>query len=247
MRSRQPSAAAIDPGQQASYELEFRLDQKLDQFDEALLAASGIRLEALADDGVVTPGQSVTVSIFATVERDRRPRASAGDRCQASRAAPIAACEGPLTAGKAITCKATAKIPAEHALLDAVLDAAEGRRPLRLRARRALRRAVSSVALPRQVCVEVRDDRTTPSASRSSVRSSIRYSDVMAGEKRMDLKVVPAFNVRVSPDIAVIPAREAARRRDVRVTVTNNEKGAASGAVTCRYPAAGRSSLRARR
>ena len=47
----------------------FRLEQKLDQFDEALLAASGIRLEALADDGAVTPGQSVTVSVFATVER----------------------------------------------------------------------------------------------------------------------------------------------------------------------------------
>ena len=62
-----------------------------------------------------------------------------------------------------------------------------------------------------------------------------RYSDVMAGEKRMDLKVVPAFNVRVSPDIAVIPPGSGARR-DVRVTVTNNEQGAASGAVTLQAP-----------
>ena len=58
----------------------------------------------------------------------------------------------------------------------------------------------------------------------------------MAGEKRMDLKVVPPYNVRVSPDIAVIPVVSHAPR-DVRVTVSNNQKGPSSGAVSLQAPA----------
>jgi LmbE family N-acetylglucosaminyl deacetylase len=51
----------IDDG--AKYEIEFRLRQKEREFQQALILASGIRVEALADDGVVVPGQDVTVSL----------------------------------------------------------------------------------------------------------------------------------------------------------------------------------------
>jgi LmbE family N-acetylglucosaminyl deacetylase len=227
------SPAAIDPGQEGSYELGFRLNQKLDQFDEALLAASGIRVEALADDGVVTPGQSVTVSIFA---RSSAPDAPVLQQVTLSgfEGAPIAACEGPLSAGKAITCKTTAKIPAgthystpywtprkDAARYDFEPDVPFGApfRPSPFRVKYVLKYA------------------TMNDAERITIQRPVefRYSDVMAGEKRMDLKVAPAFNVRVSPDIAVIPQGSGARR-DVRVTVTNNEKGATSGAVTLQVP-----------
>src|SRR4029079_11447231 len=33
-----------------------------------------------------------------------------------------------------------------------------------------------------------------------------RYSDLFAGEKRMELQVVPAFDVRMTPSVAGIPA-----------------------------------------
>ena len=45
------------------YEIDFRLRQKEREFQQALIAASGIRVEALADDGVVVPGQEVNVSL----------------------------------------------------------------------------------------------------------------------------------------------------------------------------------------
>ena len=44
-------------------EIDFRLRQKEREFQQALIAASGIRVEALADDGVVVPGQEVNVSL----------------------------------------------------------------------------------------------------------------------------------------------------------------------------------------
>jgi LmbE family N-acetylglucosaminyl deacetylase len=48
----------------ARFEIEFRLRQKEREFQQALIAASGVRVEALADDGIVVPGQDVTVSII---------------------------------------------------------------------------------------------------------------------------------------------------------------------------------------
>jgi LmbE family N-acetylglucosaminyl deacetylase len=54
-------AMPIDDG--GKYEIEFRLRQKEREFQMALIAASGIRVEALSDDGVVVPGQAVTVSL----------------------------------------------------------------------------------------------------------------------------------------------------------------------------------------
>ena len=81
-----------------------------------------------------------------------------------------------------------------------------------------------------------------------------RYEgNIFSGEKRSDLLVVPAFSVRVSPDIAIIPTRSigapspvsaAARSslradasgRELRVSVVNGAQGAAETAVTLQLP-----------
>ncbi len=47
----------------ARFEIEFRLRQKEREFQQALIAASGVRVEALANDGIVVPGQDVSVSL----------------------------------------------------------------------------------------------------------------------------------------------------------------------------------------
>ena len=59
-----------------------------------------------------------------------------------------------------------------------------------------------------------------------------RYvKDIYFGDKRMELNVVPAFSVQVTPTLAVIPAPAGAAakpvEREVHVTVTNGTKGAA--------------------
>ena len=50
----------IDEG--GRFEIEFRLRQKEREFQQAIVLANSVRVEALADDGVVVPGQPVRVS-----------------------------------------------------------------------------------------------------------------------------------------------------------------------------------------
>jgi hypothetical protein len=66
-----------------------------------------------------------------------------------------------------------------------------------------------------------------------------RYEgNIFSGEKRSDVKVVPALAVRVTPEIAIIPlaAARQGQEREVRVTVTNGQPGPAEGEVTLQVP-----------
>ena len=54
----------------------------------------------------------------------------------------------------------------------------------------------------------------------------------------MELNVVPAFSIRITPSLAVIPALRAKPvTREVSVAVTNGTKGAARAGVTLELPA----------
>jgi alpha-galactosidase-like protein len=63
----------------------------------------------------------------------------------------------------------------------------------------------------------------------------------LEGEKRMELTVVPKLALHVAPDIAIDPAgrgtNPSAVEREIRVRVTNNDKGAAAGQVRLDAPA----------
>jgi hypothetical protein len=65
-----------------------------------------------------------------------------------------------------------------------------------------------------------------------------RYEgDIFSGEKRSELLVVPAFSVRVTPDVLIVPtARPAAQLRDIRVAVVNGLRGAATSVVKLQLP-----------
>ena len=64
----------------------------------------------------------------------------------------------------------------------------------------------------------------------------------LVGEKRMELNVVPAFAVSVSPQIVVVPRKPGASAagpsagRELRVTVINGSKGPASATVRLKTP-----------
>jgi hypothetical protein len=70
-----------------------------------------------------------------------------------------------------------------------------------------------------------------------------RYvKDIYLGDKRMELNVVPAFSVRVTPALAVIPVSAPAGAgravdRELHVSVTNGTKGSAKATVTMQAPA----------
>jgi len=65
-RVRQPAHRtpwdAIDEA--GRFELDFRLRQKETEFQQAIVAANSVHVDALADDGVIVPGQPVKVAII---------------------------------------------------------------------------------------------------------------------------------------------------------------------------------------
>src|SRR6185436_13040081 len=55
---------AMQIDEAGKYEIDFRLRQKEGEFQQAIVFAHGIKIEALADDGVVVPGQPVKVNVI---------------------------------------------------------------------------------------------------------------------------------------------------------------------------------------
>jgi LmbE family N-acetylglucosaminyl deacetylase len=241
-------------GDAAAYEIDRRLALKERQFQDALLVAAAIRVDALADDGVVTPGQALRVSLYAASNVGERAQLR-GVRLGGFEGAATPACAGSLA--KAITCTVAAKVPAgarpstpywtprqDAARYDFEPDVPFGVpfRPSPFRARFDLTIGGEPVTVERIV--------------------EYRYSSAMAGEKRSELNVSPAFDVTLDPDIAIFPvadrppeggrsrstvretaaspqssAASAFRPKIINVTVGNNQKGAATATVALQAPA----------
>ncbi len=226
----------------ARYEIDFRLAQKEGQFQQALLLSHGIRLEALADDGLVTVGQPVKVSLVTgnNGPADVTLKRVTLEGVDASTGSGSPACAGAVATGRAVKCAADVRIgraPLSGPYWTPRTDAARYDfdpdvpfgvpfRPTPFRATFALSIAGSDVSIERPI--------------------EFRYSDLVAGEKRMELKVVPSFAVRTAPDIAVIPAAmqttpasagSPSRTRTIKVTVTNQQKAPATGSVSLAVPA----------
>jgi hypothetical protein len=58
----------------------------------------------------------------------------------------------------------------------------------------------------------------------------------LSGEKRMELTVVPRLAVTMTPLIAIVPA-SSSRERELRVMITNHDKGRTAGQVSLSVPA----------
>ena len=216
----------------ARYEIDFRLAPKESQFQQALVLAYGMRLEALADDGVVMRGQPVKLS-FAMANNGPADVALAGVDARRASTAHGASCAGSVAQGRALTC------------------AGERRRfrrarrsPARTGRRARMRRATTSSRTSRSACRSVRRRSTrrfrllasAAPTSRSTASSSTATTMSFAGEKRMELSVAPAFSVRLAPgDRRHSGSRgesaggaSGAAARDVQVVVTN-QQGPAAG------------------
>ena len=220
------------------FEIEFRLRQKEREFQQALIAANGVRVEALADDGVVVPGQDVKVSLVvanhgaAEVDvkqvkfdgfagdaactltqvtaanfgrggrggRGARGRAAAAASASCSRASRKTWSGGAIRSSRFRPTRASpsrtgiAQGEAGRYTFDA--DA-----PFGLPFRPTSFYAQVTLGFPStgggQAVEEVID----------GLPVQYRYEgDIFSGEKRSDLLVVPALSVRVSPEVAIVPA-----------------------------------------
>jgi LmbE family N-acetylglucosaminyl deacetylase len=307
---------------QGRFEIDFRLSQKEREFQQAVLVANGVRVEALADDGVVVPGQSVRVSVIVAnrgaadinVKQVRFEGFDGGAACVLTAAVGGRGPGGPggpggpagTAAGRG---RGRGDAPAarpevlsglkkdQAGRCDPILQVPINARvsePYWHRAGEAGRYTFDPDApfglpyRPTPFTVQVTLGLGGANGGDEVIDAlpvQYRYeTDVLSGEKRSDLLVVPAYSVRVSPEVAIIPvellppvqsarvdsasrgqvrgpepaATEAAaagggrgrgaaplaraRRREIRVTVVNDSKGAVENAVTLELPPGWRSS-----
>ena len=234
---------AIGLTDDGKYEIGMRLRLKDVQFQAAIMLAQGLRIDVTADDGVIVAGQPIAVTV-AIANRGPAQVVIRGvallgfDR-------PGGCAAGPATATQRYDCTSQVQVPRDAKLTDVYWDRPEN-------AGRATFAPDAPFGLPfrpspfrARIDIDIANTRVS-----QDLPVQFRYAgDEQAGEKRMELNVVPAFAVSVSPQIAVVhlrtplTARTAGKRvppaqtREVRVTVTNGTKGAASATVSLKVPA----------
>ena len=218
------------------YEIDVRLGRKEAQFEQALVLAADVRLEAVADDDLVIGGQGVGVRILAA-NRGEAP-VEFGSTLAGFQPPVSGTCEPePLAAKASRNCRMNgivaldARLTAAHfkyatdvARFDLDPDVPPGLpfRPTPFVANVTLRIGGEPVAVAVQC-----------------LRSE---GDLYSGEKRAELHVVPKFAVTASPEILIVPTTVAAGAqltRDVRVTVVNHWERAATADVSLVMPQGG--------
>jgi LmbE family N-acetylglucosaminyl deacetylase len=230
LRALRQSVAQSAVSADGKYEIDFRLAQKERQFQDALVVAASLRLDAIGNDPVVTPGQTVHVSLIAANRGSTPVPVTAMATSGFSTTPP---CQVRVVAATATsTCALDVQIPANAQPTDITFshDPTAGAR------------YIFKPGVPFGVPF-------APTPFRGEMAFTIggepvqvelpieaRYSDSVAGEKRSELLVAPALTLTVTPDVVVVPTG-AAVTREVRVIVRNNSTGAESGAVRLTVPA----------
>jgi LmbE family N-acetylglucosaminyl deacetylase len=235
VRELRRGAASMGLTDDGLFEIEHRMKLKEAQFAEALLLAAEVRVEAIARDTLVVPGQDVQVDLL-IANRSRNPvmisrrslagfDATQGPACKDD--ALLRAPEGRSACAVQVRIPADARLTAAHFryapdaarfVVDPDVPHGLPFRPTPFTASFLLNVAGIDVTA------------TTPVQFRSE-------GNIFSGEKRGELHVVPKFAVNVSPAIAVV-ASSGNAEREVRVTVTNHSRGAAKAVVQLDVPQA---------
>jgi LmbE family N-acetylglucosaminyl deacetylase len=237
----------------AAIEVDHRLETKEGQFEQAVLAAHHIRVDVLADDGLVVPGQPIKATLIvanrgsADVNLHRITFAGfAGDTAQ---------CQPSTVRRNAVfRCEARLAIPSGAVLTEPYWTQLPGTDRYEFDADVPF----GVPFRPTPFTVEI--DFGGP-GSPLTLKAPVQYryeGDIFSGEKRMSLKVVPGLSVRMTPEIAIIPstpfsaaasasaarpqAAPAALQREVRVSVVNGGKDAVEGRVSIDLPPGWRAS-----
>ena len=227
----------------ARFEVDYRLRQKESEFQQAIVIANGVRVEALADDGVVVAGQPVSVTLVVanrgSAPVDVRNVRIAGFQGSAAcaltpavgggrfggpgfgrgRGAPPA---GPpistLAKDRAAQCQVTLAVPADARVTEPYWhrDGEAGRYTFEADAPFGLPYRPTPFYV--QMTLRIGD---APEEVFHGLPVEYRYEgNVFSGEKRSQLFVVPAFSVRLSPDVVILPAASAAAATPTAVAAT---------------------------
>lgn len=217
-------------------EILWRLQRKEQDFVKALGLAQGLVLHATVDDGNVVRGQTftVTATVFNTgvepVQIDDLPvRAPKGWTVKRASGQPgTLARNASLSMTYAVTVAPDARYSQPYWKMNPDVD----RYDIEIKEHHTLPWS------PPEVTAEVR---YTSAGVAGSIEqpAHFRYEGpwVGGGEKQKVVNIVPALSVRVTPEVAVVPRIGAGKKREFRVTVLNNTKGAGDAMVRLEAPA----------
>ncbi len=233
LRGLRDKLRALTVDEAARYEIDFRLAQKEPQFEDALLLTHGVRVEALADDGTVVAGQPVKVNVVAG--NNGAADVTLNAVTFAGFNGTPAACTGAVRPSGAVSCTAdltVGKAPFSTPYWTPRIDSA-----------RYDFDPDVPFGVPFRPSPFVATFAFTVSGAQITIRRPVefRYSDLYAGEKRMELQVVPPFNVRVAPEIAIVSSSAAvttrgASSRTIDVAITNNVRGKVAATASLKAP-----------
>ena len=211
----------------ARFEIDFRLKTKESDYANALLLAAGLAFEAVADDGLVFPGQPLKASL-AVVNRGAADVA-VSDVSLTGFEKPASCEPGAAKARSVFTCTADVQVPkdakyTEPYWTDEYWEARPQKAALNIYAP-DVEFGVPFRPTPFRIAVKVRVGSVEgDEGPRDSVPHLGRTRS--SGEKRMELNVVPAFSVRTTPETAVIAGgRPTATTREILVLRDQRHEG----------------------
>jgi LmbE family N-acetylglucosaminyl deacetylase len=242
------------------FELDFRLRQKEREFQQAIIIANGLRIDALADDGVVVPGQDVKLSLVVANNgggevaiRQAKFSGFTGDgTCRLNQVtgqqgfggrggrgrgdAPPPVPVSSLKKDVAGRCDVTMKIPVTARASEPYWHrkGEEGRYTFDADAPFGL--PFRPTDFYGEVTLGFPGVAGGPAVEEvfGAVPVQYRYSgDIFSGEKRSELLIVPALSVRVSPEVAIIPA-SSLRQAAPAAAGRGGRRGAPPASSACR-------------
>jgi hypothetical protein len=241
VRSLRGQLGSIGLSDSAKYEIEFRLAQKERNYQDAVIAAHGLMFEAIADDGLIIGGQPLKLSLV-TINRGASDVNVTGVDV-AGFAGPAACAPGAAQKNAFYTCAADVQVPKTAKLTEPYFTDNYWKHPENL-ARNDFEPGVPfGMAFAPSPFRAIYHVKAGSAEITKEIPIQFRYvKDIYNGDKRMELNVVPAFSVRMTPGLAVIPATHTAAEakaveREIHVTVTNGTKGPVKATVALQAPA----------
>jgi LmbE family N-acetylglucosaminyl deacetylase len=236
VRTLRAQIAGMGLSDSARYEIDFRLATKERDYEDAVLAAHDLTFDALADDGLIIAGQPIRLSLSAS----NRGASEVGiTAVEISGFDSPAKCEpAVLKKDAAFTCASEAHVAKDARLTTPYFHDDYWKHP----ANQAVQ--IFDPGVPFGVPFAPTPFRATFHVRAGAVEVArevpvqFRYvKDTYTGDKRMELNVVPAFSVRITPSLAVVPSAAGnSAERDVFVSVTNGTKGKTQATVALELP-----------
>jgi LmbE family N-acetylglucosaminyl deacetylase len=234
VRKLRSELSSIPISESARYEIDFRLQTKERNYEDAVLMAHGLTFDAVSDDGLVIAGEPVKLTLLA-VNRGATD-VNVTSVAVAGFEAPGECKANSIKKDAVFNCNIDAKVPRDakattpyftdnywkHSENQAI-NIFDPSVPF----------GVPFAPTPFHVTFHIKAGSADVTRD---VPIQFRYvKDIYNGDKRMEVNVVPAFSVRVTPPLAVVPGAKASTR-EISVAVTNGTKGAAQTTVTLDVP-----------